>query len=91
METLQNIWNLIVNFYNQDPLCIWMSIGISANMLLFLQIYLKNSARDGVKKAFIEIKRLNDIISTYNSKFVDIESDNLPKRNIKTGRFEKRL
>jgi hypothetical protein len=38
-----------------------------------------------------EIQRLNAVISNYNSKFVEIESDNLPKRNIKTGRFEKRL
>jgi hypothetical protein len=91
METLQNIWNFISDFYNQNALLIWVCIGISANILLFLQIWLKLLARDGVKKAEKEIERLKEIISTYNSKFVDIESNNLPKRNIKTGRFEKRL
>jgi Ca2+/Na+ antiporter len=105
METLQNILNLIVNFYNQNALSFWIYVAIIVNLLFAIFVFknfkLKKQIKEKSKKIsylekfqtinICEIKKLNDIISTYNSKFVDIESDNLPKRNIKTGRFEKRL
>lgn len=91
METLQNIWNFIADFYTKNELLVWMCIGITANILLFLQIWLKISVRNSAKKLIKEIDRLKDVISTYNSKFVEIESDNLPKRDSLTGRFQKRL
>lgn len=104
METLQNIWNFIADFYNQNALSIWMDIGIVANFLLFLQIFLKISARNAAdslnkeKEKLVEtifadqkeIERLKYIIDVLNSKFVEVESDNLPKRDHKTGRFTKR-
>jgi hypothetical protein len=112
METLQNIWNFIADFYNQNMLSIWIYIAIAANIIIIIDTIKivrlssintnRNELIDVMKKRVSqlnrlheinekEISRLKDVISALNSKFVEIESDNLPKRDSLTGRFEKRL